>query len=220
MRFLPGYRSTQTDSSTLDPGVVFVDDADAPSALYRVAADHLAAADGAGYWLDARNAANPDAIRRYGSQAAVRSLRVARAFTAYQHYELARSLPGRLSARASLVVAPNVAALYAEDDAPAFEADAMFDATLELLAAVAEALDVPVLVTASERCDRLRAAADRSIDAERTRVGVRIDGESVTTDAYWHDGALQTPIPYWVRLLGATGERPADVPADVATAGV
>jgi hypothetical protein len=202
MRFLPGYRSTQTDSSTLDPGVVFVDDADAPSALYRVAADPLAAADGAGYWLDARNAVNPDAIRRHGSRAAV------------------RSLPGRLSARASLVVAPNVAALYAEDDAPAFEADAMFDATLELLAAVAEALDVPVLVTASERCDRVRAAADRSTDAERTRVGVRIDGDSVTTDAYWHDGALQTPIPYWVRLLGATGERPADVPADVATAGV
>jgi hypothetical protein len=209
-----------TDLSTLDLGVVFLDDTDAPTALYRVVADHLAAADGTGYWLDARNAANPDAIRRHGSRTVDRSLRVARAFTAYQHYELARSLPGRLSKRASLVVAPNVAALYAEDDAPGFEADAMFDATLELLDAVAAAIEVPVLVTASERRDRVRAAADRTIDAEQTRVGLRVAGGSLTTDAYRQGGALQTTIPYWVRLLGAATERAEELPADAATAGV
>jgi len=61
------------------------------------------------------------------SRRACRSLRVARAFTGYQHHELVRSLPGRVRPNASLVVAPAVAAPYAAEVRAA--ADRRLDAT-------------------------------------------------------------------------------------------
>jgi len=182
--------------------VTHLDDADAPAALYRLVGRQLAAADGPAYWVDARNAASPAAIRD-NAPGRDRSLRIARAFTGYQHYELVRSLPGEVSPRTDLVVAPNLGALYADDDVPGHEADAMFEATLAILAAVAESVDAPVLVTASAREEAVRTAADRTLTAERTRVGLRVEGPDVRTDAYWDDWGFQTTIPYWVDLLGA-----------------
>jgi hypothetical protein len=142
-----------------------------------------------------------------------RSVRVARAFTAYQHYELVRALPGTVPRRTALVVAPNVGSLYAEDDVPDDEANLLLAATLELLGAVGRAVDAPVLVTATERRERVRAAADRTLTADRTRAGLRLDGESFRTDVYWDDWGFQTTIPYWVDLLGVAGadEEPTTV---------
>ncbi|MBV0901426.1 P-loop NTPase family protein [Haloarcula salina] len=201
---------------TLEPGVTFLDDGDTPAALYRLVGRHLADANGSTYWLDARNAASPDAIRRHADGRVARSVRVARAFTGYQHYELVRSLPAEVTPRTALVVVPNVASLYAEDDVPAFEAEAMFDATLELLAALADALAVPVLVTARERRDRVRDAADRTVTAQRTQAGLRVDGPSFRTDVYWHDWGFQTTIPYWVDLLGAADADAEPAPVEPA----
>jgi len=204
---------------TLDAGVTYLDDEGAPAALYRLVGRHLSETPEA-YWLDARNAAVPTAIREHAPGRADRSLRVARAFTGYQHYELARSLPGEVSRRTGLVVAPNVGSLYDDDDVPEHEADTMFEATLELLAGLATALDVPVVLTARTYRDRVRAAADRTIDAERTRAGLRFDGASVRTDVYWHGWGFQTTIPYWVELLGADEATPARVRTNAAALGV
>lgn len=188
---------------TLDTGVTFLDDDDAPAALYRLVGHQLAETDGAAYWVDARNAASPDALYRHVPARARRRLRVARAFTCVQHFELVRSLPGEVSAGTSLVVAPNLASLYAAGDLPDDESEATFDATLELLSALAGAVDASVLVTASARRERVRAAADRTMRAEATRVGLRVDGRSFETDVYVDDWGFQTTIPYWVDLLGA-----------------
>ena len=190
---------------TLEPGVVVLDDEDAPAALYRIVGQHLAEERGPAYWIDAGNRAAPAAIDRHATAGAWRSLRVARAFTGYQHYELVRSLPGRLRPNASLVVGPNLAALYADDDVPGHEADEMAAATLTLLSEVAATFDVPVLVTASAEpyAADVRSAADRHLDAERTDAGLSIAGDSFQSDVYWHDWGFQTTIPYWVELFGA-----------------
>jgi len=204
---------------TLSSGLVSLDDEDAPAALYRIAGGHLAEYRGPAYWIDAGNRAAPAAIDRHASAGAWRSLRVARAFTGYQHYELVRSLPGRVRPNASLVVAPNLAVLYADDDVPDHEADAMAASSLALLSEVATTFDVPVLVTASADpyAADVRAAADRHLDAERTDAGLAVAGESFRTDVYWHDWGFQTTIPYWVELLGAAG-RGAATPTTPATA--
>lgn len=203
---------------TLDPGVTYLDDEGAPAALYRLVGTHLLETDGPAYWVDAGAAASPDAIRRHAPGRPGRSLRVARAFTGHQHYELVRSLPGQVSRRTALIVAPNLGALYAADEMPGETADATFAATLELLDSLSAAVEVPVLVTGEAYGDRVRAAADRTLSAERTRAGLRVEGESFATDVY-HDGwGFQTTIPYWVDLLGARdgdgeSERPAVDPA-------
>jgi RecA/RadA recombinase len=209
-----------TQFPTLDSGVTYLDDEGAPAALYRLVGSQLGEAAGPAYWVDARNAARPDAIDEYTSRRSGRSLRIARAFTAFQHYELVRSLPATVSPRTSLVVVPNVASLYATDDVPGHEADAMFEATLSLLDGVAEALDVPVVVTASERTDRVAAAADRTLSAAQTQAGLRVDGPSFRTDVYWHDWGIQTTIPYWVELVGAVGADGEQTAVDPVALGV
>jgi hypothetical protein len=205
---------------TLDAGVQFLDDEDAPTALYRLVGSHLRDTHGPAYWLDARNAASPAAIDEHSTRRSVRSLRVARAFTGYQHYELVRGLPGRVSPRTALVVAPNVASLYQAEDIPEYEADVMFDATLELLGALADAVDVPVVVTAKTRRERVREAADRTLDADRTRAGLRVDGPSFSTDVYWDDWGFQTTIPYWVDLFGVVGMDGEELSPDTVRQGV
>ena len=196
---------------TLDAGVTYLD-TDTPSALYRVVARHLEEHRGPAYWVDACNRAAPAALYETLSRRACRSLRVARAFTGYQHHELVRSLPGRVRPNASLVVAPAVAAPYADEDIPGYGADAMCSATLELLSAVATAVDVPVLVTADAApyAADVRAAADRTLDATATRAGLRVDGRDFCTDVYVDEWGYQTTIPYWVDLLGVA---PADASA-------
>lgn len=191
---------------TLDSGVTYLDDDGAPGALYHLVGRRLADAGGPAYWLDARNAASPEAIRPQAPERADRSLEIARAFTGYQHYELVRSLPAQVTPETTLVVVPNLVSLYAEDDVPEYEADEMLAATLEIVSALADAVDAPVVLTASTRRDQVRAAADRTLDAERTRAGLRIEGQSFRTDLYWDDWGFQTTIPYWVDLLGAVDE--------------
>jgi hypothetical protein len=199
---------------TLEPGLVVLRDDGAPAALYRLVGRHLAEDRGPAYWIDAGNRAAPAAIDRHASAAAWRSLRVARAFTGYQHYELVRSLPGQIRPNVSLVVAPNLAAPYADDDVPDYEADAMAAATLALLSEVAGTFGVPVLVTASADpyAADVRSAADRQLEADRTDAGLSIAGESFRSDVYWHDWGFQTTIPYWTELLG-TAEGPAVEPS-------
>jgi hypothetical protein len=204
---------------TLDPGVTYLDDEGAPTALYRVVGRRLSAATEA-YWLDALNAAVPTAIREHAPGRTSRSLRVARAFTGYQHYELARSLPAAVTGRTDLVVAPNVGALYADGDVPEHEADTMVEATLALLGELADALALPVVLTATEYRDRVRSVADRTVEAERTRAGLRFDGESVRTDVYWHKWGFQTTIPYWVDLLGASESEPVWTEPEAVVPGV
>lgn len=195
----------RTQLPTLEPGVSYLEDGDAPGALYRLVGSHLTDAAGRAYWIDARNAACPETLREHTTRRCTERIRVARAFTGFQHYELVRGLPKQVSQRTTLVVAPNVASLYADDNMPDQDADAMLDATLELLSALATAVDAAVIVTADTCRERVRAAADRTLDAEQTRAGLRVEGPSFQTDVYWDDWGFQTTIPYWVDLFGAVG---------------
>lgn len=214
---------------TLDAGVTYLD-TDTPDALYRVVTHHLDEHRGPAYWVDACNHAAPAALYDALSRQARRSLCVARAFTGYQHHELVRELPARVRPNTSLVVAPAVTALYADDDVPDYEADRLCEATLELLDAVATAVDVPVLVTASADpyADDVRSAADHTLDARATNAGLRFEGAGFRTDVYFEGWGFQTTIPYWVDLLGVApgagdpaveAARGAGAPDAVATLG-
>ena len=202
---------------TLDSGVTYLD-TDTPSALYRVVARHLEEQSGPAYWVDACNRAAPVTLSDALSRRACRSLRVARAFTGYQHHELVRELPARVRPNTSLVVVPAVAALYADDDVPDYEADQLCAATLELLDAVATAVHVPVLVTTSvdTYVDDVRAAADHTLDARATNAGLRFEGAGFRTDVYVDRWGFQTTIPYWVDLLGVAPGHANDPVADTA----
>ncbi|KAB1188132.1 MULTISPECIES: hypothetical protein [Haloferax] len=197
----------------LEPGVTLLRrSGETPHALHRLVTAELARREGSAYWVDSRNDAVTHALYEHAqSRRTLRGLRIARAFTAYQHHELVSSLPSRVSSRTSLVVVPRLPALYRDPDVPAGEARTLFDAAVTILDALAESLSVPVLVTAREGVDdqftdALADTADRTVECHDTREGVAFAGDDVQTLAYHHRDYWQTTIPYWVELLGVAPE--------------
>jgi len=204
------------DVPTLDAGMTLLRPPGPRStAVHRVALATLAATTGVAYWVDARNAADTYALYDLADSARrLDRLRVARAFTAYQHHTLGRRLVERVDARTGLLVVPNVAALYRDEDVPRYRRERLLDSTVRTLAALADAREIPTLVSVPADYDAGPVAdhADREVRCERTDLGYRFDGPGVETTVYVQDGYWQTTIPYWVDLFGAVDECADDLP--------
>ncbi len=168
--------------------------------------------DGLAYWLDARN--NASSYRLYDAAPSKRLLepiRLARAFTAYQHHRLVRTLTQTAPSRTAFVVAPAIADLYRDDDIPAPEDEYFLEAALQLLDGLANALEIPILVSTVKDDALARQVggyAVQDIDVEPTQFGYHYASDSHETQVYWGEGWFQTTIPYWVELFGAVGEDP------------
>ncbi|WP_254763193.1 hypothetical protein [Natrinema marinum] len=204
----------------LEPGVTLLNVPSPRSGIvHRLVCDRLADDAGGGdggsaYWIDARSAASTHALYdRASSPRVLEPLRVARAFTAYQHHSLVRTVARRAGPTTALLVAPNVASLYRDDDLAAWEREDLLAASLEILSELGRVLDCPVLLTSAgdgdEGSDAVADRADTVIECTRTREGIRFeaagDGPSSTdaTAGYWHGSVWQTTIPYWVEVCGA-----------------
>lgn len=199
----------------LDPGITVLQSPDRrTAALYQLVCAELLERDGLVYWIDARNTASTYLL----SEAAphprlLRSLRIARAFTAYQHHALIRRLVRTVSRGTELVVAPNIADLYRDDDIPEPEDQTYLTASLRMLREIGAVLDIPILLT-TVKSDTLGALAtdqaSQEIQVAETQFGYHYSSADFTTRLYWDDQSWQTTIPYWVDLLGTRGESIAD----------
>jgi hypothetical protein len=182
-------------------------------ALHRVALRTIQDTDGLVYWVDARNTASTYALSELAPAGHVlEDIRIARAFTAYQHFRLVERVINRVTPRLGCVVVPNLPALYRDDDVPGHEATDMLDAVLDGLATLAATLKTPVLASTTES-DRLATTvtdrATREIECTETAFGYRFAGDDVDAHGYWQGGYWQTTIQYWVDLLGPAGTSPA-----------
>ncbi|MDG5775949.1 hypothetical protein VB773_14170 [Haloarculaceae archaeon H-GB2-1] len=178
--------------------------------MHRLVLNHILNAEGVTYWLDAGNTASTYALYDLApSRRALRNVKVARAFTAYQHHELVRMTVSEASPRTSFLVAPNVGTLYRDGDLMTVEREGLFESSVTILAELAEVLDVPVLVTAcgdNRETELVAELAETEIDVERTKYGPRYESEDFETTVYWMNGWFQTTIPYWVDLFGVAPE--------------
>jgi len=210
--------------TALDPGLVHLTAADdttltgarsrRATALHHLVADVIADRAGTTYWLDARNAASTYALQETLGPERLATVQVARAFTAYQHHELVRHTVREIDDPA-LVVAPNVAALYRDDDVPTHETGPLFEATLTTLQALAHAATVPVVVTAAGDDDlaaSVATTAEDTLTVEATRCGLRVAGTDHETQLYRDRTGWQTTVPYWVDLFGAVDRDPGCAP--------
>ena len=184
------------------------------TAIHHLALQTIRGTDGPTYWLDARNTASTYALHELApSPRTLRGVKIARAFTAYQHHTLVERVVNTVSPRTGCLVAPNAASLYRDDDVPDHEAGPLLSAAVGALREVATTLEIPVLVTDAGPDDRLAGVladhADRALRCERTGMGYRYEGAEFETTVYWQDGDWQTTIPYWVELLGAVETAPA-----------
>jgi hypothetical protein len=219
----------------LDPGIQLLEiegNAPATGPLQSLVLDHLLLEDGAALWVDANGHATTRPLARLApSRRTLDRIRLARGFTAHQHYAIVDDLPGTidaLGADASLLVLPAVDAMYREDDLPGTEGRDLFLRGLSVVARLARERDLPVLVTrtaADEFAAPIAAAARRTIAVEHTRFGPRFVGDDVETLVYPRaaDGTVQTTLAYWAQVLRArhphaTADEPIDDPASPAVA--
>ena len=207
----------------LDPGLTVLERPERRSpALHRLVLAELGRREGETFWVDAGNEASTYALYDLApSRRRLDRVRVARAFTAYQHHSLVREV-ARSARNPALIVAPCLASLYRDDDVPAREAADLFESSLAILGELADVFDAPVVVTAGEGPgadgeyrDLLANYADAEIECTRTDAGLRYAGDDFETTVYLADGYWQTTIPYWVELFGAVVE---DDPAVAARA--
>lgn len=209
---------------TLEPGVTLLTtDGRSTGALQSLVLDRLLLEDGAALWVDADgHAATASLAAVAPSRRTLERIRVARAFTAFQHYSLLEDLEAAFVAvdgAVELAVAPAVERFYADDDLRRGEGEAMLTRGLELLSELAAARDVPVLLSrsgAGDLGDVVAAHSDAVLECTRTQFGPRFVGEEFETLVYERRGGVQTTLAFWRRVLerrhaGSLADGPEEV---------
>lgn len=196
----------------LEPGVTLLRTTHSRSSvLHRLALQTIRRADGRAYWVDARNTASTYALHELGHRRLLERLRIARAFTAYQHVSLVERLVNAVTPRTGCLILPNAPSLYRDDDVPAHEAAPLLEAVVGALHEVCTTYDIPVLASDAgqhdDLADTVASAADVTYRAEPTDLGYRVEGADFETTVYWDETGWQTTIPYWVELYGTAPER-------------
>ncbi len=192
---------------SLDAGVTLLaSDGRTTGALQSLVLDHLLLSDGGCLWVDADGHATTTSLADLApSRRTLDRIRVARAFTAFQHYGLVGTLPEATGPGPSLLVAPAVDRFYAADDLHAGEGETMLDGALETLGELAAARDLPVLVTRHDPRGLGRRVAERcdeTLECTRTRFGPRFSGDGFETLVYDRPGGgVQTTLAFWRRVL-------------------
>ena len=190
----------------LDPGLTLLEtDGQAAGALQSLALDHVLLGDAEAVWVDAENNAATTSLSKVApSPRVLDRIRVARAFTAFQHYSLLEDVEGPMTPATGLLVAPAVDWFYGADDLRAGEGETMLAGALDRLETVAARRDVPVLVSKTGRAGLGGAVAgrcDRTLECVHTRFGPRFTGEAFETLVYERPGGVQTTLAFWRRVL-------------------
>ncbi|WP_129113176.1 hypothetical protein [Halegenticoccus tardaugens] len=180
----------------------------ATGALHSLVLDRLLVQDGDAAWVDANGHGSTQQLCRLApTMRPLDRVHIARGFTPWQHYSLLADLPEQVSDGTSIVVLPAFDRFYRTDDLRRGEGERLLS---EAVARVDELLDetaVPVLVTLSELDEFARPVVDavsETLTCDVTRYGPRFSGESFETLVYpVDDGAVQTTISYWNRVLAA-----------------
>ncbi|MFB6153816.1 MAG: hypothetical protein ABEJ27_06145 [Halodesulfurarchaeum sp.] len=159
-------------------------------------------------WVDAHNYGTSQYLARVSPTPRVLDrIRIARAFTPYQHQSLIDAAATEVDDDTALLVIPAVDALYRTDDVRGAEPQSMLLQTLSKLARYARSANVPVLLTQESEDDfsaPIVQLADGRISVEQTEFGLRFQGSEFETLVY-ADGhnTVQTTLAYWERILAA-----------------
>jgi hypothetical protein len=194
---------------SLDPGIHLVDiDERAVGVVQSLVIDHVLTDQSTGstaVWVDSNGVATTSSLSRLvPSMRLLERIRVARAFTAYQHHSLVSQLPEVVDESTPLVVVPEFEYQYRSPDVRFSVAHDLVETGVQTLSMLAHERGLPILVT-RETTAPLSApiveAADSVLGCELTRFGPRFVGEEFETLVYPVDGGFQTTLSYWAEIL-------------------
>lgn len=179
--------------------------------LQALVLDHALTTSGEVVWVDAANHANAASLTRLSpSRRILKRIHVARAFTPYQHYELATTLQetvADLDIEPSLIVCPALDALYDTDEVSDTVGPTLLARTVAAVKQVAREYDTSLLVThlgdpqSSEYADIVASAVPTTLHCEQTRFGPRFTGEEFETLVYPDAMGMQTTLAFWRQVL-------------------
>lgn len=192
-------RTGETDGPPLDPGITLVITGARSTIPHRLTLAQQARDPGHVLWVDARDTASTYTLYALATDGHhLEGIEIARAWTAYQHHTLVRTLVERTTPRTRLLVLPDVCALYRDDDVDDAVAEPLLASALEMVAELARAARVPTLVTAP--------AAERPVLAPYVESTVRASAARRSTGLVPHAAGdhrgLQTTLPDWVDRVG------------------
>lgn len=199
-------RDTVPSLPALEPGITRIEtDERATGALASLVLDRAMVDDGPVWWVDSNGHARTGRLARLApSMRTLERLRVARAFTPYQHSALVQRLTERVTDDASLAVCPALDGQYRSGDAPRGAPRRMVESAVTRLRELADAVGLTVLVTCRTE-DALSGpivdAADRTLRCERTQFGPRFVGTETETLVYEDATGVQTTLAFWARVL-------------------
>lgn len=192
----------------LDNGITLLEsDTRVTGAMQSLVLDHVLVENSEALWVDARgNAATTKLTRIAPSRRILAQIRVARAFTPYQHYSLIDDLSDELSAETSLLVLPAVEWFYASDEhnLRQSEGEEMLRAALTRVKALATGADLPVVITRQEAGGIGSVVLDyveQHLRCELTEFGPRFEGDEFETLLFRCNDYIQTTLAFWQRVL-------------------
>lgn len=219
----------RADLPDLDTSVQLLEaeDADVRPPLHALTIDQvlLAGASGASTasWVDTGRYAQTNILHDIApSPRVLDRLRIARGFTAYQHYALVEKAIRQIDSSTVLLVVPTVDAPYRRSDEAEVDAHEMLLRVLAQLARVPRRYNIPVLTTRTGD-DRFGQAVEElaadTLTYRETRAGPRFEGTDHETLVYdVGNGWVQTTLAYWRQVLDARRPLYAMVDSDI-TAG-
>lgn len=213
---------------SLSGGVHLLESESVRGPLQTLVLDHILTTRGPAYWVDTHGHATTQPLARLAPDPQVLDrIRVARGFTAFQHYALTETLATIADDTASLIVCPAVDGLYRDDALREDDRQAMLVRVLAMLSGLARECTLPVVLTRTREDPFSEPVANAAVDiieCEQTRMGPRFNSDGFETLVYpLGNGQLQTTLAFWERILAArqpvydaaqSGPQSPEVPAD------
>lgn len=200
--------STPNDAKLpkLNEGITLLTaETESAGALQSLVLDHLLLTNGSAVWIDAKNNAATTALAKIApSKRILNKIRVARAFTAFQHYSLLVDIDHALTSDTTLVVVPSTDWFYAHDDLYNNEGKEMLEHALKLLKNLSETYEIPVLLSREISTGlgaMLEDRCDNTLQYVPTEFGARFTGDDYETLVFECNGGIQTTLAFWRRVL-------------------
>lgn len=163
------------------------------------------------YWVDSKEKASLKTLNRLiPSPKFLERMKVARAFTSYQHFSLIRELENKVSYTTSLVVVPEINWFYR--DMADGEKKRMIKEEINILKNLSNHYNVPILWSLYEGGDDytkelIRRVSDEEIEFEVTEMGPKFSSSNFKTYFYPVNGYFQTTIDFWRAILKKSYKR-------------
>lgn len=157
------------------------------------------------YWVDSKEKASLTTLNNLIPNSSIlERIKVARSFTAYQHYSLIQELKNKVSYTTSLIVIPEINWFYR--DMVNGEKLRMIKEEINILMNISNHYDIPVLWSLYENGDDsvkelIRRVSDEEIEFEVTEMGPKFSSSNFKTYFYSVNGYFQTTIDFWRAIL-------------------